>query len=205
MRHFEQAAILLKLKHKVTANPPLYFSRTPKVNGSFLKAYYHQDSETLWIYRDAAIEERIDESIKGKMNEGCVLGYPECCMKWHMEYRTREIESVFQDVENFMVRNPLVLGYCQIGTEEDIYQQVLGMNYPKEENEQVWAVINHQLLETYRHYPYVPHWACNACLTGESKETEKCNAKYEELMESVDPKFKLEYFDSIKRAVRELE
>lgn len=44
-------------------------------------------------------------------------------------------------------------------------------------------------LETYRRYPFVPHWACPSCLSGESKESEKLNSQYRELAMNLNPKF----------------
>jgi hypothetical protein len=202
----KQIATLMKLKYITTINPPLYYSRKPKVKSSFLQAYYDQtQSETLWVYCDPLVKVKIDKCISGKLNEGYVLGYPECCIRWHEECRTLEVESEFHDLEGHIVRNPFLVAHCQIETEADIYKYILGTAYPKEENEKIWKIINQHLIETYRVYPYVPHWACSACLEGKSKETEKLNAEYKNLSEKIDKNFQKEFLVSVKQAVRQFE
>lgn len=202
----EQMAVFLKLQHKITITPPLYYSSEPKVSSNFLKAYYSQTcSETLWVYHDSTVEAKIEKCISGKLNEGYILGYPECCIKWHEEYRTLEVESDFQDLESHITRNPFVLSSCQVDSEEEFYDQILRMAYPKEANEKVWVIINKHLLETYKKYPYVPHWSCSACLRGKSKETEILDAKYGELLRKIDPKFQSEFLSSVKQAIQEFE
>ena len=202
----KQIAIIMGLEHRTRENPPLYCSRKPKVNGSFLKVYYNQKHfEALWVYSDPRVEAKINKCMSGDLNEGYVLGYPECCINWHEEYRTLEVESEFQDLENHMARNPFILTDIHIETEEGLYGQVLSMSYPKEENEKVWRSINRHLIETYKRYPYVPHWACSACLEGKSKETEKLNARYEELLARIGSNFQKEFLDNVEQAVQAFE
>jgi hypothetical protein len=202
----KRVASILGLKQRITTTAPLYCSRKPRVNRNFLKAWYDRTSfEVLWAYRDPSVEVQIDKCLKGDLNEGYVLGYPECCIDWHKEQRTLEVESEFADIENFMFRNPLALNYSQIKNEEELYNQVLCMTYPREEYEKVWAVIDQHLMETYKRYPYVPHWACSACLEGKSKETEKLNNRYEKLSKEIDPQFQKKFLDSVKQTIKEFE
>lgn len=202
----KQVASILRLKQRITTSPPLYCSRKPKVNSNFLKAWYDQTSfEVLWAYQDPSVEVQIEKCLKGDLNEGYILGYPKCCINWHKENRTLEVESEFADIEIFMARYPLTLNHYQIKNEEDLYKQVLCMTYPKEEYEKVWEAIDHQLMETYRRYPYVPHWACTACLEGKSKETEKLNNQYEKLLKQINPHFQKKFLNNVKKAVKEFD
>lgn len=99
----KQITKIVGLKSMQTNAPPLYFSRQPNVASDFLNAFYNQeDTDVLWIYDDPEIKQRIRRCISGELNEGYLLGYPECCIKWHEERRVLEIESAFlQNIEEF--------------------------------------------------------------------------------------------------------
>lgn len=198
-----QIAVMMKLKHKTTANPPLYFSRNPTVRSSFLKAYYNQrDFEALWVYNSSVVETEINDCILGKLNEGHIFGYPECCIRWHEETRVLEVESSFEDLEKHMSRNPLLIQQLQIETEEEMYKSILNMPYPTKENDKVWEVINEHILGTYEKYPFVPHWACLDCLKGKNRETEELNEKYKELALAID--FHEEFLSKVNEALHYL-
>lgn len=91
-----QLATMMGLKYELTNTPPLYFSRKPNVPNDFLNTYYTQtDFQVLWIYDDPTIEQKIRKCLSGKLNEGHIFGYPECCIKWHEKKRVLEVESAF--------------------------------------------------------------------------------------------------------------
>jgi len=92
----KQLAAIIGLKYKITGIPPLYFLRRPNVPNDFINAYFtREDFDILWIYNDPKIESKIRNCLSGELNEGYVLGYPECCIKWHEEKRVLEVESAF--------------------------------------------------------------------------------------------------------------
>ena len=200
----KQIAVMMKLKHKTTINPPLYFSSKPKVRSSFLKVYYNPNSfEALWIFDDPVVEAKIDDCILGKLNDGHIFGYPKCCIRWHEEKRVLEVESSFEDLENHIARNPLLIHQLPIDTEEEMYKNVLNMSYPTEKDDKFWQVVNRHIIRTYEQYPFVPHWACSNCLEGENKETEDLNRKYEAL--ALEIGFHEEILNKINQALHDLE
>lgn len=91
-----QLAAISGLQYRKTDIPPLYFSRKPNVPSDFINAYFiREDFDAAWIYKDPEIESKIRDCLSGKLNEGYVLGYPVCCIKWHEEKRVQEVESAF--------------------------------------------------------------------------------------------------------------
>lgn len=199
----KQMANMLGLKHKFTTNPPLYFSRRPNVKSSFLDAYYGKtDFEALWIYDDPKVESRILRCVSGKLNEGYVLGYPKCCVKWHKEARVLEVESNFKDMEKHMTTHPFELTGLHVETEEEMYEAILNTPYPSESVEEWQKTIDEHLLGTWKKYLFVPHWACSTCLNGESKKTEKLNNKYKELAKNVNLNFEKDFIHEVKQFLK---
>ena len=187
------AATLLNLKYKLTTTPTPYFSREPKVKSSFLEAFIHiYQEEAAWIYSEARIESMISAALSGRLNEGYVLGYPECCIKWHEENRVLQVESIFQDVETYISENSSALINAQRGGgEKEIYEFLLCESTPPtyhEIEDRVFVDINDHIERTYRRYPFAPHWACSSCLDGQSKETERLNRQYQKLAMNINPK-----------------
>lgn len=161
----KQLAAITELKYKITNVPPLYFSRKPSVPRDFLSAYFTRgDFEIIWIYADPKIEPEIRRCLSGELDEGYVLGYPECCIKWHEEKRVLEVESAFN------------------------------------QNMDEWECITDKhLFGTWEKYPFVPHWACLACLCGKNQETEKLNNQYRELARKVGFNFEKDLIANIKK------
>jgi len=164
-----QIARIVGLKCMQTNAPPLYFSKHPNVTSEFLDTFYNRtDTDVLWIYDNSKIKLKIHKCISGELNEGYILGYPKCCIRWHEERRVLEIESAFlQNVEKFQ------------------------------------KIMDKHVLETYDKYPFVPHWACSACLSGASKRTEKLNHKYRELAASISHDFDKIVVQKVRQIVRE--
>lgn len=203
----KQLAMIFELKFKFTINPPLYFSRRPDVKSSFIDAYYTQtDFEALWIYHDPELELNIDKCISGKLNEGNILGYPECCTKWHEEARVLEVESSFQDIEKYMATHPLELAGFQVKTEIEMYKAIIGMVPHTLENKEKWErMTDEHLFGTWMKYPFVPHWACSACLSGKNKETEELNHKYKELASSLGQNFEKNFIGKVKQVLQAID
>lgn len=199
----KQLAIMLGLQFKFTINPPLYFSRRPYVKSSFIDAYYSQtDFEALWVYNDPKIELHIDKCISGKLNEGYILGYPECCIKWHEDARVLEVESGFQDIEEYIATNPLELAGLLVKTETEMYKAIIGMVPYTLENKEKWErMTDEHLFGTWMKYPFVPHWACSSCLNRSSKKTEQLNNKYKELARKINMNFESEFTDKVKQVL----
>lgn len=189
-----RAAALVGLRYKLTNTPPPFFSRKPDIKSSFLSAWSKSivsGYASIWLYRDVQLEHLISASIAGDLNEGYVLGYPECCIKWHEENRVLEVESCFQDIEQYLIINPLALQDLRSSskTEEQMYMRLLHLPIPLTREELWFKTVDRQILETWKRYPLAPHWACSSCLSSKSKETEKLNNQYKEFAMSLDPKF----------------
>lgn len=179
---FRRAALLLDLYYKETSTPPVHFTRRPNVKSSFLKAATDVfcTHQPIWIYQDIQVESMISKCIAGELNEGHILGYPECCIRWHAGNRAPDTESCFRDIEEHIAKNPKYSYSIQGGTEEEMYTSILlrwRTPYPS------------YVSETSRSYPFVSHCACPSCLSGESKETERLNNQYKELAIKLDPRF----------------
>jgi hypothetical protein len=200
------ASALLDLRCKLSTTPPPYFSRTPHVTSSFLTAYGRACQTTaFWIYSEERIETDISATLAGKLNEGHVLGYPQCCVKWHEEKRTLQAEASFQDIELYISENPSDLmnrGYERI---EEEYEALLCTCRPptySENEERVFGEINDHIERTYKTYPFAPHWACSPCLDGKNMETEKLNLLYKKLAMDVSPKLAQTVVESLEDALR---
>ena len=199
----KQMGNMLGLKHKFTINPPLYFSRKPNVKSSFLDAYYAKtDFESLWVYDDPKVESTIVKCVSGKLNEGYVLGYPECCIKWHEEARVLEVESIFKDIETYIATHSFELTGLQVETEEEMYEAILNIPYPHENQNKWQKIIDQHLFGTWKKFPFVPHWACSACLSGKSKKTEKLNNEYRELAKKVNLNFEKDFIREVKQFLK---
>lgn len=183
IHRFKKVARLLDLHYKETNIPPPHFIRKPCVKSSFLKALVALSvagKQSIWIYSDTRVESMISQCIAGELNDGHILGYPECCVRWHEQNRAPETESCFKDIEDYLTKNPQAYHDIRAETEEEIYKSILSHwqnPFPR------------YALETYRRYPFVPHWACPSCLSGESEESRKLNGEYKQLAINLDPKF----------------
>jgi len=157
----KRLAMKIGLHCKSTRAPPFYFSKIPNVDDNFLRDYYQNENiESLWIYDNIEVESKIIKCLSGQLNEGYILGYPECCIRWHEGCRVIEVEETFNETRT-----------C------------IKSDYKKEKEWQ--RKIDNQLFETWKKYPFVPHWACSDCLRGKSQKTEQLNNKYKELAVSI--------------------
>jgi len=157
LSRLKKLAKILELRCKSTIAPPFYFLREPVVNAEFLKNYYQNEKiEVLWIYGNIEVNSDIIRCISGQLNEGYILGYPKCCIKWHEGCRVIEVEETFNELVGCTHSNP---------------------NLKKKLEES----IDSHLIATWKIFPFVPHWACSDCLTNKSHETELLNKKYAEL------------------------
>ena len=173
---------LFKLKYMITDPIPLYCTRKPEVNESFMRASLEvwNSGRPIWIFSDTKVKTKISECLQGKRNPGFLLGYPECCTNWHEKNRASELESVFQDVEKAIVADHHLLNGYRGGSEEEMYKHILSQ----------WRMpMPNYAFETHRQYPFVPHWACPSCLEGKSKGTEKINSQYKKLAMQLDPEY----------------
>jgi len=193
----EWAATLLNLKYKLTELPPPYFSRKPNVDPSFLNVWGKDEIKAIWIYRDVRAEPLISKSVTGRLNDGHVFGYPACCIKWHEESRTRQVEAEFQDIQEYISENPPELMDLQSKTMEETYLALMKTPFSKRHWDEVLQSVGMHVIETYERYPFVPHWACSSCLSGESRETERLNDQFRELAEKLDPKFARKIVDTV--------
>lgn len=201
----KQLATILGLKHKSTVNPPLYFSRNPKVKKSFLDAYYiRADFEALWIYNNPKVETSIVKCLSSELNEGYILGYPDCCIRWHEEARVREVESSFRDIEHYMKMYPLKVARLEMKSEVEMYKDIINMLPHVPENKAKWEkMTDEHVLGTWMKYPFVPHWACSACLKSKSEKTKELNRRYKELALSLGQQFIKDFLSKIEQVVRD--
>jgi hypothetical protein len=201
----EWLATLLNLKCRLTnLPPPPYFSRKPNVEQEFLEVWGRNEDETIWVFRDNQTEATISASIEGRLAEGHVLGYPACCVKWHEEARTRQVEAVFRDIQEYISENPLELSLQNL-TAQERYLAILNMPFSRRHDDEIMKSIFKHLTGTYERYPFAPHWACSSCLSGESKETEILNEQYKEFAISLDPEFARKIVESLLKFVKSQE
>lgn len=181
---------------KLTGRPPDYFSRKPNVEDSFLKISNDvrlTKMGAIWLYKDVQVEPKILASIAGKLNEGHVLGFPGCCIKWEEEMSLYGTEAVFQDIKEYITKNCLTPNDFGVKTKDQMYEILIDKlahdELRFEREKAIGKSVGEQIRKTQERYPFVPHWACQFCLSGESKETERLNNLYEELAMNLDPKF----------------
>lgn len=196
---FQQLAALFDLYVKVTEGPPPHYMRKANVTDNFLKASMEVMSpkrSVMWLYSDIQVESLISRCINGELNEGSILGYPQCCIEWHARMRVPEMESCFRQIEERIRNDPQMLRSVQARTELEMYRFIL----------RHWrSPPSNYMIETMRRYPFVPHYACPLCLSRNSKESEKFNNQYRKLAAGLSPEFAQEIEQSTSDSLRAVE
>lgn len=189
------------LKVKVTGLPPPYLHGTPKVPPWFLKEYStivrteRQQVPCVWIYVKENIESKIMSSINGELNEGYVLNYPDCCIRWYGEMWRRQVEVLYRYIPARYAtksRYELLEALRQSKAREFTYNLF-----------QIWTDAN--LAKTVKKFPFVFHNACERCLKGLNSFTLLINEQNKHLALNLGHAFHEEILKTSLSYVQQLE
>jgi hypothetical protein len=185
-KRLRRVARTIGLKSVQTVLPPLNTVESniipdDIVSSHSLRIFF---GKALWVYRNNQIDKQIKKCVQNAMSEGELLGYPKCCTRWQSQIRTRFLEEAFT---YFIV------------TEKDIpsdrnllRDRAIDFLYGSAESypgaQMIHKYVDNNLLRTIEMYPFVPHWACPACLKNESDSTAIDNAKFSIFAKKVDEK-----------------
>lgn len=170
---------------KITRLPPVFVSRAPTVPSAFFNVWAKTNGRKgIWLYRTRYVETSIELCLKGKLNEGYILGYPECCIKWHEEMRVQDAEQHYEKVQQKLNKDPLAFNVIYASTERELYRGLLSN---LEMSESFPLEVSEHLAETNKKYPFVDHIACTQCLTGSSQKTKVLNMQLKQLAKSMSP------------------
>ena len=170
---------------KVTGLPPPYFYGMPKVPSWFLKEYVsvteiaRQNEHCIWLYVENSVESKILSSLKGILDEGYLLGYPDCCIKWYEEMWRKNIEVLYHYILHKY-------------TPKDRYEITKALKYSKAQDFahlfiQIFTDVN--LERTVRIFPLVFHIACENCLEDSESPTASINNQNKHLASNLDKDF----------------
>jgi hypothetical protein len=115
------------------------------------------------LYKEAKTPERISRSVAGQLDEGHVLGYPECCVRANEEDRATLVET--------------------------IYNHIIEQYHAKTEQEAVKILLTDppfpapkiRVRESFEKFPFVSHVACHDCLQGKIEKSSHLNQKLRKL------------------------
>jgi len=169
----------------VTGLPPPYFRGKPQVPSWFLKEYMsvnkieRQNENCVWLYVDNSVESKISLSLNGDLDEGYLLGYPDCCIKWYEKMWRKNIEVLYQYISHRYAA-------------KDRYEIIEALKYSKAQ------VFTHLLIQiftdanlerTVRTFPFVFHIACENCLRDSKSPTASINSQNKHLALNLDSTF----------------
>lgn len=173
LEEYKEAGRRLGLRVLVTKRPPTdtYKIRRPLVPMSFIKAYHgaveDKEKRTAWLFRQTETSERISHSISGQLDEGYVLGYPECCIRAYGEDRAMLVETVY----NYVVDR------YHPKTEEDAVKVLL--------TDPPFPAPKSRIHESFEKFPFISHVACSDCIDGRSQKSSKLNQELRKLATEV--------------------
>lgn len=181
-------------KVKVTGLPPPYFHSIPKVPSWFLKEYMlvsnveRQNEHCVWLYVKNNVESKILSSLSGELDEGYLLGYPDCCIKWYEDMWRKSVEVLY----HYILRRY---------TLKDRYEVTEAFKHSKARFfthlfVQMFTDVN--LEKTVRIFPFVFHIACEKCLRNSKSPTASINNRNEHLALNLNNDFckRIEYASS---------
>ncbi len=165
---FKEAGRRLGLRVLITKRPPTdtYPIRKPQVPAGFTDVFHRLgvslEKKAVWLYVDAGVSERISQSASGRLNEGYVLGYPECCVRGYEEDRVLLIESVYNHIVNHYQAK-----------DEQAAVKILMTDPP-------FPAPKIRMRESFEKFPFISHVACPDCMEGKG-ETSKLNQELRKL------------------------
>lgn len=166
---YKEAARRLGLGLLLTKRPPTdtYPIRKPRVPASFIKAFHgvgeYKDKRAVWLYKDARNPERISRTVSGRLDEGYVLGYPECCIQGYGEDRTILVETIYNHI----------LNHYHLKTDLEAVKILL--------TDPPFPAPKIRVRESFEKFPFISHVACNNCIQGKSGESSKLNQELRKL------------------------
>ena len=170
---------------KVTGLPPPYFYGSSQVPSWFLNEYISMSQITrqneccIWLYVENSVESKILSSLNGALDEGYVLGYPDCCIKWYEEMWRKQIEVLYQYIlHRYNLKDQCeIIGKLRFSNAQDFAHLFL----------QIFTDVN--LEKTVRTFPFVFHIACKNCLENSKSPTALVNKQNKRLALNLDHNF----------------
>ncbi len=163
---YQEAGRRLGLRILLTRRPPTdrYLFRTPRVPASFIEAFHgmgvSRERRTVWAYREGKVLEGISRSVAGRLNEGFVLGYPECCVRRYDEDRVVFLENIY---------NHIINRYHPDGDRAAVRILLTDPPVPPP---------NNPVRESFRSFPFISYIACHACLDGSSEKSGRLSSAF---------------------------
>ncbi len=134
---------------------------------SFIEAFHGSGEENerraTWLFKEAKIGERISRSVSGQLDEGNVLGYPQCCTRAYAADRVTLVETVYNQI----------LDRYHAKTEEEAVKILL--------TDPPLRVPRTRIRESFEKFPFVSHVACSDCIEGRSGESSRLNRELRNL------------------------
>lgn len=169
LEEYKEAGRRLGLRVLVTKRPPTdtYQIRRPLVPMSFIEAYHgaveEKEKRAAWLFRQTETSERISRSVAGQLDEGYVLGYPECCVRAYGEDRAMLVETVYR----------YIVDRHHAKTEEEAVKVLL--------TDPPFPAPKSRVHESFEKFPFISHVACSDCIEGESEKSSKLNQELRRL------------------------
>ncbi len=165
LEEYKVAGRRLGLRVLVTVRPAVgpYRVRKPRVPVSFIEAFHgggtDNDRRATWLFKEAKTSERISSAASGELDEGYVLGYPECCRKAHAEDRATLVETVYNQI----------IDRYHAKTEEEAVRILL--------TDPPFRVPKIRVRQSFEKFPFISHVACSECIQGKSEESSGLNRR----------------------------
>ncbi len=167
---FDRIAVLLDLKTVVGESPSLWF---PDKGADASEDLRRSEGESIvvWFFRGSSTENAIARATAGEIDAGIVLGYPECCVRWHQAMRKKELAG-WRSAKLTAVQERNERSIVELGT--DAFS-------PRSAKRRATL--------TEKNYPFVSHVACNRCIADGHSPTARLNSSLDRLAKTVDPNF----------------
>jgi hypothetical protein len=170
---------------KVTGLPSPYFYGAPQVPSWFLKEYMsmseiaRQNECCIWLYVENNAENKILSSVHGALDEGYVLGYPDCCIKWYEEMWKKQTEVLYQ----------YILRRYNAKDQSEIMEKLGNSNAENFAHLFLQIFTDVNLEKTVKTFPFVFHIACEKCLKNSKSPTALINEQNKHLASELNHNF----------------
>lgn len=128
--------------------------------------YHASRGMLLWVLADSSMREQAKKAVRGEVESGELLAYPECCIRHDRECKEKMNSLVIQGLINEFGDDPTEI--------EKAWREDLTFPLPEHPPD-----LN--VPETNRTYPFVFHNACDACLANNESRSAQLNGRYAEL------------------------
>jgi hypothetical protein len=170
---------------KVTGLPSPYFYRAPQVPSWFLKEYLSMSEMArkneccIWLYVKDNTENKILSSVEGELDEGYVLGYPDCCIKWYEEMWKKQTEVLYH----------YILRRYNTKDQYEIKEKLSNSNAENFAHLFLQISTDVNLEKTVKAFPFVFHIACEECVKNPNSPTALINTNNKHLASELNRDF----------------